>query len=240
MIGGLEAPRRQRRSRPADAGATPVDVTRATVIGAAALDGEARGRGVAEGRGGRARRAGAGGAQPRAPRAQDRGGRSVCVRGRAAARAGDARRLRDRRAGGRRALDRRARPPARAAADRARGGAAPGGALRGAALGTRRRAGLRAARAARAARTWSHGRDREAALAARGRSGGGARGAGGLARARRDGGDGWRSCRGWRARSRLLPLLRGSGYWTRRGGGGRRALGRLEAALRARTAGASF
>jgi hypothetical protein len=42
VIGGLEAPRRQRRSRPADAGATPVDVTRATVIGAAALDGEAR------------------------------------------------------------------------------------------------------------------------------------------------------------------------------------------------------
>jgi hypothetical protein len=42
VIGGLEAPRRQRRARPADAGATAVDVTRATVIGAAALEGEAR------------------------------------------------------------------------------------------------------------------------------------------------------------------------------------------------------
>jgi hypothetical protein len=42
VIGGLEAPRRRRRARPADAGATPVDVTRATVIGAAALDDEAQ------------------------------------------------------------------------------------------------------------------------------------------------------------------------------------------------------
>jgi hypothetical protein len=44
VIGGLEAPRRQRRGRPADAGigATAVDVTRATVVDAAALDGEAR------------------------------------------------------------------------------------------------------------------------------------------------------------------------------------------------------
>ena len=41
VIGGLEAPRRQRRGRPADAGATAVDVTRATVVGVAALDGEA-------------------------------------------------------------------------------------------------------------------------------------------------------------------------------------------------------
>jgi hypothetical protein len=41
VIGGLEAPRRQRRSRPADPGAKPVDVTRATVIAADPLDGEA-------------------------------------------------------------------------------------------------------------------------------------------------------------------------------------------------------
>jgi hypothetical protein len=42
VIGGLEAPRRLRRARPADAGAKPVDVTRATVIAADPLDGEAR------------------------------------------------------------------------------------------------------------------------------------------------------------------------------------------------------
>jgi hypothetical protein len=41
VIGGLEAPRRQRRSRPAEPGAKPVDVTRATVIAADPLDGEA-------------------------------------------------------------------------------------------------------------------------------------------------------------------------------------------------------
>jgi hypothetical protein len=41
VIGGLEAPRRQRRSRPADPGAKPVDVTRATVIAADPLDDEA-------------------------------------------------------------------------------------------------------------------------------------------------------------------------------------------------------
>ena len=42
VIGALEAPRRMRRPRPADTGATPVDVTRATVIAADPLDGEAR------------------------------------------------------------------------------------------------------------------------------------------------------------------------------------------------------
>jgi hypothetical protein len=42
VIGGLEAPRRQRRARPADTEAKPVDVTRATVIGADPLDGEER------------------------------------------------------------------------------------------------------------------------------------------------------------------------------------------------------
>ena len=42
VIGGLEAPRRQRRPRPADEEAKPVDVTRATVIAADPLDGEAR------------------------------------------------------------------------------------------------------------------------------------------------------------------------------------------------------
>ena len=42
VIGGLEAPRRRRRARPADADATPVDVTRATVIAADPLDGEER------------------------------------------------------------------------------------------------------------------------------------------------------------------------------------------------------
>jgi hypothetical protein len=41
VIGGLEAPRRQRRSRPADPEAKPVDVTRATVVAARPLDGEA-------------------------------------------------------------------------------------------------------------------------------------------------------------------------------------------------------
>jgi hypothetical protein len=41
VIGGLEAPRRQRRSRPADPEAKPVDVTRATVIAARPLAGEA-------------------------------------------------------------------------------------------------------------------------------------------------------------------------------------------------------
>jgi hypothetical protein len=41
VIGGLEAPRRQRRSRPAEPGAKPVDVTRATVIAAHPFDGEA-------------------------------------------------------------------------------------------------------------------------------------------------------------------------------------------------------
>jgi hypothetical protein len=42
VIGGLEAPRRQRRARPADEEAKPVDVTRATVIHADPLDGEER------------------------------------------------------------------------------------------------------------------------------------------------------------------------------------------------------
>ena len=42
VIGGLEAPRRQRRARPADDEAKPVDVTRATVIAADPLDGEER------------------------------------------------------------------------------------------------------------------------------------------------------------------------------------------------------
>ena len=42
VIGGLEAPRRRRRARPADADAMPVDVTRATVIAADPLDGEER------------------------------------------------------------------------------------------------------------------------------------------------------------------------------------------------------
>jgi hypothetical protein len=41
VIGGLEAPRRQRRARAAEPGAKPVDVTRATVIAAEPLDGEA-------------------------------------------------------------------------------------------------------------------------------------------------------------------------------------------------------
>ena len=41
MIDGIEAPRRLRRARPADADAKPVDVTRATVIAADALVGEA-------------------------------------------------------------------------------------------------------------------------------------------------------------------------------------------------------
>ena len=42
VVGGLTAPRRtRRRSRPAEDGATPVDVTRATVIAAEPLDGEA-------------------------------------------------------------------------------------------------------------------------------------------------------------------------------------------------------
>lgn len=38
VIGGLEAPRRMRRARAADAEAKPVDVTRATVIGADPID----------------------------------------------------------------------------------------------------------------------------------------------------------------------------------------------------------
>lgn len=42
VIGGLEAPRRARHARPAEADAKPVDVTRATVIAADPLDGEAR------------------------------------------------------------------------------------------------------------------------------------------------------------------------------------------------------
>ena len=46
VIGGLEAPRRRRFSgrgaRPAQSGAVPVEVTRATVVGAERLDGEAR------------------------------------------------------------------------------------------------------------------------------------------------------------------------------------------------------
>ena len=42
MIGGLEAPRRQRRSRPADPEVKPVDVTRATVVAARPLEGEAQ------------------------------------------------------------------------------------------------------------------------------------------------------------------------------------------------------
>jgi hypothetical protein len=41
VIGGLEAPRRQRRSRPAEPDPRPVDVTRATVIAARPLDDEA-------------------------------------------------------------------------------------------------------------------------------------------------------------------------------------------------------
>ena len=41
VIGGLEAPRRRRRARPADGDAKPVDVTRATVITADPLDGVA-------------------------------------------------------------------------------------------------------------------------------------------------------------------------------------------------------
>jgi hypothetical protein len=41
VIGGLEAPRRQRRSRPAEPDPRPVDVTRATVIAAQPLDDEA-------------------------------------------------------------------------------------------------------------------------------------------------------------------------------------------------------
>ena len=42
VIGGLAAPRRtRRRARPAEDGATPVDVTRATVVAAEPLDGEA-------------------------------------------------------------------------------------------------------------------------------------------------------------------------------------------------------
>ena len=42
VIGGLEAPRRVRRGRPAGAEPAPVDVTRATVVAAEPLDGEAR------------------------------------------------------------------------------------------------------------------------------------------------------------------------------------------------------
>jgi hypothetical protein len=46
VIGGIEAPRRSRlggrRPRPAEPGPTPVEVTRATVIAAGALDGEER------------------------------------------------------------------------------------------------------------------------------------------------------------------------------------------------------
>jgi hypothetical protein len=42
VIGGLEAPRRTRRARAADEDAKPVEVTRATVIAADPLDGEAR------------------------------------------------------------------------------------------------------------------------------------------------------------------------------------------------------
>ena len=42
VFGGSDAPRRRRRERPADEGAKPVDVTRATVVGADPLDGEAR------------------------------------------------------------------------------------------------------------------------------------------------------------------------------------------------------
>jgi hypothetical protein len=41
VIGGLEAPRRRRRSRPAEPEPSAVDVTRATVIAADGLDGEA-------------------------------------------------------------------------------------------------------------------------------------------------------------------------------------------------------
>jgi hypothetical protein len=41
VIGGLEAPRRRRRSRPAEPAPAPVDITRATVIAADGLDGEA-------------------------------------------------------------------------------------------------------------------------------------------------------------------------------------------------------
>jgi hypothetical protein len=40
VIGGVEAPRRRRRSRPAEPEPSPVDVTRATVIAADGLDGE--------------------------------------------------------------------------------------------------------------------------------------------------------------------------------------------------------
>jgi hypothetical protein len=41
VIGGLEAPRRRRRGRPEEPGDKPVDVTRATVIAADPLEGEA-------------------------------------------------------------------------------------------------------------------------------------------------------------------------------------------------------
>jgi hypothetical protein len=42
VFGGLEAPRRRRRPRPAELEPAPVDVTRATVIAAGALEGEQR------------------------------------------------------------------------------------------------------------------------------------------------------------------------------------------------------
>jgi hypothetical protein len=42
VIGAIEAPRRRRRSRAAEPGATPVEVTRATVVTAERLEGEAR------------------------------------------------------------------------------------------------------------------------------------------------------------------------------------------------------
>ena len=249
--------RRARRAAPARAAAAgararpsrtpaPVEVTRATVIDAGAAGGERERRGLARAAAGDDADASTGEAlavlNRALARAPDRDRGPAGWRRRRRARAGHARRLRHRRAGRRRATGRR-----RASCPRRRRGSTREAALRPqerfAALlaGARRGARVRAAGAARAratSTTAARARPRSSSTAALDAA---LRGARGLARARRDAGAAGRAGGAGRRASRRPPRRRGrAGSTSRRGAVVERALGRLEAALRARTAGARF
>ena len=247
MIGGSRrraaraAPRAPRRPARRSPEASPVEVTRATVI-----DADAAGRRDGRGRLARRRPASArttvvarraGRAQPGAiARAPDRGRRPAARRRRRRARARDARRLRRRRAGRRRALGGGARA---AAAARAAGGArarARRSASPRCSPGATSRWRASCSRCARA-RDLDHGRQREAALQLDAALEAGRRRAGELARRSAGWPSGSTSWRGSRRASPAAAPPRSRAGWSPRG---RRAVearsGRLEAALRARAA----
>ena len=251
VIGGLAAPRRARfggaaaRARRSPA-RVPVEVTRATVIAAATLDGEARAEAWLGEACGPAADAtvdgGARGAQPRAARAPRRGRRPVRERGRAprdalVTRVGygtgeevsDGALDRGARAGRRRRRSSRARPRC------GRRSASPRCSRRGTSTLAAELLALRARL------DLDHGRDREAALQLEAALAAARERAGGLARAARDAGAAGRAARRSRRRGRRRRPPRGPASSTRPGA--TRSAPRsaaLEAALRARTARAPF